>query len=88
MSYHHIIRVIPVPLLDLKLTDKEILFYGLVLGLASAYGYCDASDKYLAERTKSKIETVQKRIKKLEKLSLFRIEYGQYGFRKIFLPSF
>lgn len=68
--------VIPATILnDNDLSATEKLLYGYVSQLSNAKGYCFASNKYLAEITRTSISTVSKGINKLIKKEYLKYEY-------------
>jgi hypothetical protein len=73
---------------DERLEHSEILFYALLSGLAYSNGYCFASDKYLAERMRSKERTIQDWLSRLEGFGYIRRDTKKIGMgwdRKIFI---
>jgi hypothetical protein len=70
-----------------SLTAEEKLFYSLLHSLISKFGFCWASNQYLAELTHTCVRTVQRYIKKLAKHNLIIIELECYNERKIWTPE-
>lgn len=83
--------IIPAPVMgDKELSSEEKILYGYLNALTSKFGYCFASDQYLADLTQCCIQEVQKRIKKLEDQGHISRKSQKQGFiwkRKIFCIS-
>lgn len=73
---------------DEHLEKSDIVFYALLSGLSSSYGYCFASDKYLAQRMKCTDREIRYMMKTLENRGYIRKETIRNGVnwdRKIFI---
>lgn len=73
---------------DDRLEFSEIMFYGLLSGLAFSNGYCFASDRYLGKRMKSDERTIRRWIEKLEGFGYIKRHTEKNGMkwdRKIFI---
>ena len=70
-----------------SLTAEEKLFYSFITSLMTKFGFCWASNKYLAEETKVSISTVKRYLSKLAKNNLLIIELECWNERKIWTPE-
>lgn len=65
------------------ITHSDIVVYAVLYGLMQLKGYCWATNGYLSVRLNISERTVQRHLKKLQKLSLIRIE-SVNALRKIY----
>lgn len=59
---------------DKNLTDGEKLLYGEITTLTDKHGFCWATNRYFAELYNMRVETISRRISKLNKLGYITIE--------------
>lgn len=83
--------VIPAYILfNTELSDGDKIIYGHISNLCNMYGFCWASNGYLAELTGKSIETVKRAIKALKDNLCIEIEHepnGEQDQRKIYLSK-
>lgn len=81
--------VIPAYILyNAELSDGDKIIYGHISNLCNMYGFCWASNTYLAELTGKSIATIKRAIKELRDRDLIRVEHHENGDldqRKIFV---
>ena len=65
------------------INHSDIVVYAVIYGLMQLEGFCWAKNGYLASRLNISERTLQRHLKKLQGLSLIRVESHQYG-RKIY----
>lgn len=70
-----------------SLTDKEKLFYGLLTSLITKFGFCWASNKYLASLANMSERTVQRCLHSLSAQNLIIVEVEFHNDRKIWTPE-
>lgn len=68
------------------ITKFDMKLYGNIVNLTHQYGYCDASNKYLAQKIHACKRTIKRGMTKLEELGYILIEKKGYK-QKIFLPT-
>jgi hypothetical protein len=69
------------------LSAEEKIFYSLLCSLISKYGFCWASNKYLAQASGAHPRTIPKWLKKFVKYNLIVVELECFNERKIWLPE-
>jgi len=70
-----------------SLLAEEKIFYSLLSSLISKYGFCWASNKYLASQSGVSISTVKRYIRKCVKHNLIIVEVEYKNDRKIWTPE-
>jgi len=65
------------------ITDAEFKFYSLIFSLMGKYGYCWASNRYLADKSRKTTRSVQLYLNKFKRLGLIIIEVENENERKI-----
>lgn len=73
---------------DPRVDDATAILYGRISSLTNNKGYCYASDQYLADLTKTKIRTLQYRLKTLKDCGYLIVDTKKKGLfwdRKIYL---
>jgi DNA-binding MarR family transcriptional regulator len=74
-----------------KLNDSEKIIYGHISNLSNEYGYCYATNSYLAELTGKSLAAVKRAIKKLSDLQFIEITHvskNKFNERQITLAHF
>jgi len=76
--------------LDTRLTQYEVILYGLISSLCNAYGYCFASNSYLSQLRQVDERTVRRSLSHLVELGYLvsNIDQEQGNKRRIYLGSF
>ena len=64
------------------INHSDIVVYAVIYGLMQLQGYCWAKNGYLSSRLNISDRTLQRHLKKLQALSLIRVENAECG-RKI-----
>lgn len=72
---------------DEILNDGEKLFYGLITRLMEKYGFCFATNEFLAEESKKNSRQVQRYLKKLKENGYIIIELIDKFERRIWTPE-
>ncbi len=70
-----------------SLLAEEKIFYSLLSSLISKYGFCWASNKYLASQSSVSLSTVKRYIRKLVTHNLIIVEVEYKNDRKIWTPE-
>ena len=65
------------------LSDGAKITYALILGLANRFGYCFASNGYLAESRNLSESGLRKHIVELKQYGCIELEYNQRNDRRI-----
>lgn len=73
---------------DENLKDSEKLFYGLIASLTPKFGFCFASNAYLAQQSKCTIRQIQRMLGSLKELGYLIIEIEHENERRIWLPEY
>lgn len=60
---------------------NELPLLLIISSLCAENGYCFASNEYLADKFKTTVETISRKLKKLENKGYIKIEYERYGFK-------
>ncbi|MCE5319424.1 MAG: helix-turn-helix domain-containing protein [Parachlamydia sp.] len=72
---------------DPSLLDSEKIFYGTIYSLMNKYGFCWASNAYLAKLCNKKPRRIQEMISKFKRLGLIIVEIEYGNERKIWTPE-
>lgn len=82
MSEHNAFLMIPAYLVNHPdIDDATAIFFGRLNALSNQFGYCFASDKYLAEICKCGDRVITDRIKKLKNLGFIRVVSYKVGMK-------
>ena len=76
--------LIPSGIMELKeISDSSKITYALILGLANKYGYCFATNKYLANERDLSESGIQRHLQILKKHGCITLEYNKRNDRRI-----
>jgi len=66
-----------------KISDSSKILYGVILGLSNKYGYCYASNDYLAVDRDVSLATLKRYLKELRDNKLIIVEISSKNVRRI-----